>query len=167
MRVYIAAGAAFFLGISFIYSYSTFSGFPARGVQKHHVQIFLQKVHVENFPQKNRQDFRCQMSVFPRLLLFYRGFGCFSAMGVQRFAKKIVSKSFAASKVSPRAALHARCPSGPNANIINYITLHYITLHYISKSVYKKIDKKSQTDFFSIFFSLFWAFLGEGSSKTP
>jgi hypothetical protein len=39
------------------------------------------------------------MSVFPRLLLFYRIFGCFSAMGVQkhykkRFAKKIVSKSF-------------------------------------------------------------------------
>ena len=39
------------------------------------------------------------MSVFPRLFLFYRVFGCFSAMGVQkhykkRFAKKIVSKSF-------------------------------------------------------------------------
>jgi hypothetical protein len=39
------------------------------------------------------------MSVFPRLFLFYRVFGCFSAMGVQkhykkRFTKKIVSKSF-------------------------------------------------------------------------
>jgi hypothetical protein len=31
---------------------------------------------------------------------------------------------------------------------------------------YKKIDKKSKTDFFSIFLSRFWAFLGEGSSKT-
>jgi hypothetical protein len=37
----------------------------------------------------------------------------------------------------------------------------------VSKSFYKKIDKKSKTDFFSIFFlSRFWAFLGEGSSKT-
>jgi len=39
------------------------------------------------------------MSVFPRLFLFYRIFGCFSPMGVQkhykkRFANKIVSKSF-------------------------------------------------------------------------
>ena len=39
------------------------------------------------------------MSVFPRLFLFYRIFGCFSAMGVQKhykkhFAKQIVSKSF-------------------------------------------------------------------------
>jgi hypothetical protein len=39
------------------------------------------------------------MSVFPRLRLFYRVFGCFSATGVQkhykkRFTKKIVSKSF-------------------------------------------------------------------------
>jgi hypothetical protein len=71
------------------------------------------------------------MSVFPRLFLFYRIFGCFSAMGVQkhykkRFTKKIVSKSF-----------------------------------------YKKFDQKSKTDFFSIFVLLrFWAFLGEGSSKT-
>jgi hypothetical protein len=39
------------------------------------------------------------MTVFPRLFLFYRVFGCFSAMGVQkhykkRFAKKIMSKRF-------------------------------------------------------------------------
>jgi hypothetical protein len=39
------------------------------------------------------------MSVFPRLFLFYRVFGCFSAMGVQKHnkkccTKKIVSKSF-------------------------------------------------------------------------
>jgi hypothetical protein len=37
------------------------------------------------------------MSVFPRLFWFYRGFGCFSAMGVQkqykkRFAKQIDQK---------------------------------------------------------------------------
>jgi hypothetical protein len=39
----------------------------------------------------------------------------------------------------------------------------------VSKGFYKKIDQKSKskTDFFSIFFkSPFWAFLGEGSSKT-
>jgi hypothetical protein len=42
---------------------------------------------------------RISMSVFPRLFLFYRVFGCFLAMGVQkhyeaRLTKKIVSKSF-------------------------------------------------------------------------
>jgi hypothetical protein len=42
---------------------------------------------------------KISMSVFPRLFLFYRIFGCFFATGVQkhykkRFAKKIVSKSF-------------------------------------------------------------------------
>jgi hypothetical protein len=34
-----------------------------------------------------------------------------------------------------------------------------------SKSVYKKIDKKSQTDFLFSCFSRFWAFIGEGSLK--
>jgi hypothetical protein len=39
------------------------------------------------------------MSNFPRRLLFYRGIGCFSAMGVQKhnkkcFTKTIVLKSF-------------------------------------------------------------------------
>jgi hypothetical protein len=39
----------------------------------------------------------------------------------------------------------------------------------VSKSFYQKFDRKSKTDFFSVFFNLlsrFWAFLGEGSSKT-
>jgi hypothetical protein len=54
--------------------------------------MLLQKVHVENFPQKIDK-------VFPRLFCFYRGFGCFLAMGVQkhnkkRSAQKIVSKRF-------------------------------------------------------------------------
>jgi hypothetical protein len=64
---------------------------------KNTTKMFLQKVHVhvENFSQKNRQNFRCQ---FPSTF-FYRGFGRFSAMGVQkhykkRFPKKILSKSF-------------------------------------------------------------------------
>jgi hypothetical protein len=47
---------------------------------------------------------------------------------------------------------------------------HYkkrFTKKIVSKSFYKNIDKKSKTDFFSIFFyHVFWAFLGEGSSKT-
>jgi hypothetical protein len=37
----------------------------------------------------------------------------------------------------------------------------------VSKTIYKKFDQKSKTDFFSNFFlSRFWAFLDEGSSKT-
>jgi hypothetical protein len=42
---------------------------------------------------------KISMSVFPQISLFYRVFGCFSAMGVhkhtkKRFAKNIVPKSF-------------------------------------------------------------------------
>jgi hypothetical protein len=38
---------------------------------------------------------------------------------------------------------------------------------FVSKSLYKQSDHKSTTDFFSLFvFSLFWAFLDEGISKT-
>jgi hypothetical protein len=38
----------------------------------------------------------------------------------------------------------------------------------VSKSLYKKFNQKSKTDFLSILFlSRFWAFLGEGSKKTP
>jgi hypothetical protein len=36
----------------------------------------------------------------------------------------------------------------------------------VSKRFYKKNDKISKTDFFSKQLSHFWAFLGEGSSKT-
>jgi hypothetical protein len=48
----------------------------------------------KTFPKKID---KISMSVFPRLFLFYRVFGCFSAMGVQnhckkRFTKKIVRK---------------------------------------------------------------------------
>jgi hypothetical protein len=46
---------------------------------------------------------------------------------------------------------------------------HYkkrFTKKIVSQSFYKKIDKKSKTEFFSIFLSRFGAFLGEGSSKT-
>jgi hypothetical protein len=90
-------------------------------------KMFLQKVNVENFSQNNRNFFDVS---FSSTFLFYRVFGCFSTIGVQkhykkRFTKKIVSKSF-----------------------------------------YKKFDQNSQTDFFSIVLSRFWAFLGEGSSKT-
>jgi hypothetical protein len=39
---------------------------------------------------------------------------------------------------------------------------------YRDEKFLQKIDPKSQTDFFVDFFNhVFWAFLGEGSSKTP
>jgi hypothetical protein len=71
-------------------------GVSRQGDFKNTIKIFWQKVRVETFPKIST---KIPMSVFPRLLLFYRIFGCFSAMGVQkhckkRFAKKIVSKSF-------------------------------------------------------------------------
>jgi hypothetical protein len=76
---------------------STFLGVSRQGEFKNTTKTFLQKVHVKSFSEKNRQNFRCQF--FLDFFLFYRVFGCFSAMGAQkhyqkRFAKKIVSKSF-------------------------------------------------------------------------
>jgi hypothetical protein len=52
--------------------------------------MFLQKVHVENFLQKNRQKKQCQ--VFPRFVLFYRILGGFLAMGLQKHYKKRCAK---------------------------------------------------------------------------
>jgi hypothetical protein len=103
-----------------------------RRVQKHHTNTFTfyflqKKDYVENLFQKNRQKFRCQMSVFPRFFLFYRGFGCFSVMGVQKHSKTRCTKKSCRFK--------------------------------------KKSTKKSKTDFFSVLFSRFWAFLGERSKK--
>jgi hypothetical protein len=74
--------------------FSTFLGVPRQGGFKNTTEMFLQKAHVENFPQKNRQKFRCQVSLDFFVLRVFR---CFSAMGVQkhtkkRFTKNIVSK---------------------------------------------------------------------------
>jgi hypothetical protein len=84
----------FFFPLTFVFS--TFLGVSRQGEFKNSIKIFLQKVHVEN---KSKISTKISMSVFPRLFMFYRVFGCFSAMGVQkhykkRFTKKIVSKSF-------------------------------------------------------------------------
>jgi hypothetical protein len=75
---------------------STFLGVSRQGEFKNTMKIFLQKVHVENFFQNFDNNFDVS---FSSTFLFYRVFGCFSAMGVQkhykkRFTKKIVSKSF-------------------------------------------------------------------------
>ena len=61
------------------------------------VSIGLTKSPCRKLFPKFRQKIRCQF--FLDFFLFYRVFGCFSAMGVQkhykkRFTKKIVSKSF-------------------------------------------------------------------------
>jgi hypothetical protein len=70
----------FFLDFSF--QYVLFLGVSRQGEFKNIIQIFLRKVHDENFPQKNRQ--KKSMSGFPRLFWFYRVFECFSPMGVQK-----------------------------------------------------------------------------------
>jgi hypothetical protein len=77
--------------------FSTFLGVSRQGEFKNTIQMFLEKVHVENVFQNFDKNFRCQF--FLDFFLFYRVLGCFSAMGVQkhykkRFTKKIVSKRF-------------------------------------------------------------------------
>jgi hypothetical protein len=105
-----------------------FWAFLGKGVQKHHKHIFTRSPCRTLFPKFRPKN---SMSVFPRLFLFYRVFGCFSAMEVQKHYKKRFTKKI------------------------------------VSKSLYKKFDQKSETDFFTNFLlSRFWAFLDEGRSKT-
>jgi hypothetical protein len=73
-----------------VFALLVFGRFSARGVKKHHTNIFAKSPCRKLFPKKTT---KISMSVFPRLfVLFYRSFRRFSAMGVQKH-KKIVSKS--------------------------------------------------------------------------
>jgi hypothetical protein len=71
-------------------------GVSRQGEFKNTIQIFWQKVYVENFSQSLDKNFGVS---FSSTFLFYRVFGFFLAMGVQKhykkpFTKKLVSKSF-------------------------------------------------------------------------
>jgi hypothetical protein len=61
--------------------------FSARGVQKHHKNIFVKSPCPCRKPVPKKTT-NMSMSVFPRLFLFYRVFGRFSAMGFQKYYKK-------------------------------------------------------------------------------
>jgi hypothetical protein len=65
-------------------------GVSRQGEFKNTIKIFLQKVHVENFFQNFD---KISMSVFPRLFLFYRVFGCFLAMGFKSTTKNVLQKN--------------------------------------------------------------------------
>jgi hypothetical protein len=67
----------FFLDLFF----STFLGVSRQGEFKNTIKIFWQKSVSKTSPKISKKK---SMSVFPRLFLFYRIFGCFSAMGVQK-----------------------------------------------------------------------------------
>jgi hypothetical protein len=84
--------ALFFL----IFFFSTFLGVSRQGEFKNTIKMFLQKVHVENFSQKNRQKFRCKFFLEFFVLSRFRVFlSDESSKTLQkRFATKIVSKSF-------------------------------------------------------------------------
>jgi hypothetical protein len=66
-----------------------FSGVSRQGEFKNTMQMFLQKVHVESFSQNN-----ISTSVLPQLFLFHHGYGCCSAMGVQKHYQKIRVERF-------------------------------------------------------------------------
>jgi hypothetical protein len=63
-----------------------FWAFLGKGSSKNPQQVFLQKVHVENFLQKKRP----KKTVFLSTCFVYRAFVFFSAMGVQKHHKKRV-----------------------------------------------------------------------------
>jgi hypothetical protein len=81
LRAIIPAATTFF---SLDFFLSTFFGVSRQGEFKNTTKICLQKVHVENLSHFPKQSINISMSVFPRFFLFYRVFGCFSAMGVQK-----------------------------------------------------------------------------------
>jgi hypothetical protein len=68
---------------------------------------------------------------FSSIFLFYRVFGCFAAIGVQKHNKKRLQKN------------------------------------RVEKFLQKNPQKIQNRFFIDFFLSRFWAFLGEGSSKTP
>jgi hypothetical protein len=75
---------------------STFFGVSRQGEFKNTIKIFWQKVRAKTFPKIST---KISMSVFRRVFLFYRIFGCFFSDGSSKtlqktFYKKIVSKSF-------------------------------------------------------------------------
>jgi hypothetical protein len=80
--------------------------------------------------KKSEKTTKISMSVFPRLFLFYRVFGCFSAMRVQKRHKKRLPKN------------------------------------RVEKFLQKNRQKIQTRFFLDFLLSRFWAFLGEGSSKT-
>jgi hypothetical protein len=77
-----------------------FGRFSARGVQKRHKNIWAKSPCRKLFPKKIETNSMSVVS-FSSAFLFYRVFGCFSAMGdgssktlQKTFCKKIVSESF-------------------------------------------------------------------------
>jgi hypothetical protein len=105
-----------------------FWAFLGKGSSKTPRTYFCKKSMSKNFPKKIDKNFDVR---FSSAFSFYRVFGFFSAMGVQKHYKKRFAK-------------------------------------IVSKSFYKKPQIKKSKPIFSRFFSSrFWAFLGEGSSKSP
>jgi hypothetical protein len=70
------------------FCFSTFLGVSRQGEFKNTIKIFLQKVHVENFSQKNRQKNSCQF--FPRFFFVLSRFRVFLSDGSSKTLQKNV-----------------------------------------------------------------------------
>jgi hypothetical protein len=66
-------------------------GVSRQGEFKNTIELFLQKFHVENFSQKIAQKDNVS---FSSTFLFYRVFGCFSAMGVRQKNRPEIQNDF-------------------------------------------------------------------------
>jgi hypothetical protein len=77
-----------------------FERFSARGVQKHQKNVFAKSPCRKTIPKQIDKNFDVRNASFSSIFLFYRGFGRFSAMGVNKntttkcFAKKTRRKAF-------------------------------------------------------------------------
>jgi hypothetical protein len=107
-----------------------FWAFLGKGEFKNTTKICLQKVHVKNFLKKSSP---ISMSGFPRLVLFYRIFGCFSAMGVQKplifFCKDLVEKFLQKSRQKSKTDFFSIC-------------FDHVFGRFLAKGIKKKHDKK-------------------------
>jgi hypothetical protein len=107
-----------------------FWAFLGKASSKTPHKYFCKKSMSKTFPQNNRQKFRCQF--FLDFFLFYRVFGCFSAIKVPF---KATTKTFY-KKVSCQQVFTKNSTKNPKPIFLDFVSLR------------------------------FWAFLGEGSSKT-
>jgi hypothetical protein len=95
--------------------------------------MFLHKVHVENFPQKKWQKFRCEFFLD---FLFYRVFGCFSAMGVKKHHRKRFTKK------SCRKAFIKKSTKQSKTDCFLFLDLFYHVLGRFTARAVQKRDKK-------------------------
>jgi hypothetical protein len=121
---------------------SVFGRFSARGVQKHHKTVFTKSPCRKRFPKKST---KISMSVFPRLFLFYRGFGC-----SQRWEFKNTTKAF--KKKSCPKVFTKNSTNNPNDFFLDFV--YHVFGRFSARGVQKHDQKNIEK--MNLTLVLFW-----------